>query len=140
VVDFVGVTYYSLTSSFLLKPNSEVSSVFQALVNSTAKPIHLEEVGYPSSVTNGSSENLQSEFFCEVIKAWDNHQARIPSLAILRMVDKSRADAESVATTYGIPGNENFIEYIRSLGIRTNGNQAKESFNMIKSELAKRGF
>ncbi len=139
-VDFVGVTYYPLTSQFEMKSNSLVSAIFQNLVNFTSKPIHLEEVGYSSSSTNGGSEYLQAEFFCEVFKAWDLHQARIPSLAILRMVDKTRADAESVAITYGLMGNEKFIEYIRTLGIRTNSNTSKQGYSTIQSELSKRGF
>ena len=95
---------------------------------------------YSSSTTTAGSENLQAEFFCEVFKAWDTHLARIPTLAALRMVDKTRSDAEAVATTYGLTGNENFIEYIRTLGLRSNTNQAKNAFDIIESELSKRGF
>src|SRR3989344_5035662 len=140
VVDLVGITYYPLDSSFQVKANSLVSTLFQSLVSFTAKPIHIEEVGFPSSTTTLGSENLQAEFYCEVFKAWDTHASRIPSLSILRMIDKSRSDAETVASTYGLSGNENFIEYIRSLGIRTNSNQSKHGFTIIQSELQKRGF
>lgn len=139
-VDFIGITYYPLDTSFQMQGNSLVSTMFQNLVAFTAKPIHIEEVGYASSTTSLGSENLQAEFFCEVFKAWDTHASRISSLAALRMVDKSRSDSESVATTYGLTGNENFIEYIRSLGIRTYDNQPKRSFTIIASELQKRGF
>lgn len=139
-VDLLGITYYPLSTSLQMKPNSEVAALFQNLVAFTNKPIHIEEVGYSSSTTTAGSDSLQAEFFCEVIKAWDSHAAKIPSLSILRMVDKTRTDAESVANTYGLAGNENFIEYIRSLGIRTTTNQAKESFTLLDSELQKRGF
>lgn len=123
-----------------MKPNSEVASLFQNLVGFTNKPIHIEEVGYSSSATTSGSDSLQAEFYCEVFKAWDTHAVKIPSLSILRMVDKTRADAETVATTYGLAGNENFIEYIRTLGLRTSPNQTKEAFTLIDSELQRRGF
>lgn len=139
-VDFVGITYYPLDSQFQLQSNNLVSTMFQNIVSFTNKTIHIEEIGYSSSNTNLGTESLQSEFFCEVLKAWDLHSSRIPSLAVLRMVDKSRADAESVATTYGLSGNENFIEYIRTLGVRTNDNQPKQAFNLLAEELEKRGF
>lgn len=139
-VDLLGITYYPLSTSLTMKPNSEVATMFQNLVAFTNKPIHIEEVGYSSSATTGGTEALQSEFFCEVLKAWDTHATKIPSLAVLRMVDKTRTDSENVAITYGLSGNENFIEYIRTLGIRTTTNQAKESFTLIDSELQKRGF
>lgn len=139
-VDLIGITYYPLDTNFQVKSNSLVSSMFQNIVNFTTKQIHIEEVGYATSTTSLGSDNLQAEFYCEVFKAWDTHANRIPSLAILRMVDKSRADSESVATTYGLSGNENFIEYIRSLGIRTNLNQTKRSYAVIQEELQNRGF
>lgn len=56
------------------------------------------------------------------------------------MVDKTRSDAESVATTYGLSGNEAFIEYIRSLRIKSSAGVEKSSFSIIQSELQKRGF
>lgn len=139
-VDLLGVTYYPLSPSYTMKPNSEVATVFQKLVAFTTKPIHIEEVGFSSSSTSSGSESLQAEFFCEVLKSWDTYASKIPSLSVLRMVDKTRADSESVATTYGLTGNENFIEYIRTLGLRTSTNQAKESFTLLDTELEKRGF
>jgi hypothetical protein len=139
-VDFVGITYYPLNSSSQMKPNSSVAGLFNSLVSFTSKPIHIEEVGYSSSASTSGSEALQAEFFCEVFKAWDTHASRIPSLAVLRMIDKSRADAETVAADYQLPGNESFIEYIRTLGVRTHDNKAKQSYALIKSELEKRGF
>jgi hypothetical protein len=139
-VDFLGITYYPLESTFQLKANSLVAGTFQTLVAFTTVPIHIEEVGYSTSATNGGSEDLQSEFFCNVFTAWDLHSSRIPSLAILRMVDKTRSDAESVAITYGLSGNEAFIEFIRSLGIKSSAGTGKSSFSLIQSELKKRGF
>ncbi len=139
-VDLLGVTYYPMNSNFQMQANSLVASQFQSLDSFTSKPIHIEEVGYASSAQNGGSENLQSEFFCEVFKAWDQYPSKIRSLAILRMVDTTRTSAEQTAITYGLSGNENFIEFIRSLGIRSNSNTAKGSFSVIQSELEKRGF
>lgn len=140
VVDTLGVTYYPLTATFQMKPNTGVATDFQKLTAFTTKPIHIEEVGYSSSSATAGSEYLQAEFFCEVFKAWDTYHTKIPSLAVLRMVDKTRADAESKATDYGLTGNESFIEYIRTLGVKSNTSVAKPAFTLIESELDKRGF
>ena len=72
------------------------------------------------------------------MKAWDTHASRIPSLAALRMVDKTRLDAKSVATAYGLTGNEAFIEYIRTL--KKNDANPKAAYTAMQSELQKRGF
>ena len=58
----------------------------------------------------------------------------------VKHISKTRADAEGIATSYHLAGNENFIEYLRTLGLRTNANQAKASFSLVDNELAKRGF
>ena len=139
-VDTLGVTYYPLTNTFQMKPNTGVATDFQTLVAFTAKPIHIEEVGYSSSASTSGSEYLQAEFFCEVFKAWDAHHTRIPSLTALRMIDKTRAASEATATTYGLAGNESFIEYIRTLGLKSNTAAVKPAFTLIASELQKRGF
>ncbi len=140
VVDFLGITYYPLDTTFQMKPNNLVAGMFQSLVNYTAKPIHIEEIGYSSAAATSGSEALQADFYREVFKAWDTHASRIPSLAALRMVDKTRLDAESVATAYGLTGNESFIEYIRTLGIKRNDANPKAAYTAIQSELQKRGF
>jgi hypothetical protein len=140
VSDFLGITYYGIDSNFQVKPNSAVAGNFENLVAFTNAIIHIEEVGYPSGAQGLGSEDLQSEFFCEVFKAWDRFPTQILSLAALRMVDIPRSEAETKATEYTLTGNENFIEYLRTLGIKSVDNQAKPAFNIIKSELLKRGF
>lgn len=139
-VDFLGITHYPLDAAFQMKSNTLVAGVFQSLVNYTAKPIHIEEIGCSSAAATSGSAALQAEFFREVFKAWDTHASRIPSLAVLRMVDKTRLDAEGVATARGLTGNEAFIEYIRSLGIKSNDATPKAAFTALQSELQKRGF
>ena len=66
----------------------------------------------------------------------------ISAASILRFNDVSRASAESTAVSYGLPGNEAFIQYIQTLGIRTwEGNgYDKQSFQVIKSEIQKRNW
>jgi hypothetical protein len=56
------------------------------------------------------------------------------------MVDKSRLDAEGVATARGLTGNEGFIEYIRSLGIKNHDATPKAAYTALQNELQQRGF
>lgn len=139
-IDFVGITYYPLNADFTAKSNTLVAGVFDSIASFTSKPIHIEEVGYPTSTSINGSEQNQAEFFCEVFKAWDKHALAIPSLAILRMMDTTLSRANETADTYGLTGNSNFIEYIRTLGLRNVDNQPKSSFSIIQDELKKRNF
>ena len=56
------------------------------------------------------------------------------------MVNKTSASAQNVVTQYGLPGNGVFIEYSRTLSIRTQDGSLKNTFNMVKTEIQKRGF
>jgi hypothetical protein len=133
---YVSTAYPTVQVGFVITSRAATDPT---LVLSNSGGLRAVDVFSSSAATLGSV-NLQSEFYCEVFKAWDTHSTRIPSLAILRMVDKTRTDAQNVATVYGLPGNEAFIEYIRTLGIQTQDGTAKSTFNMVRSELQKRGF
>ena len=135
-VEVVGVTYYPINPDFSVKSVSVVSTDIQNLVNiiPSSASIHIQEAGYPTSATNNSSENLQSQFFCELLHAWDTHATRISQLAVLRMNDITRAEAVTMASNYG-SSSEAFIEYLRSLGVFQ-----KQGFELLDEELGKRNF
>lgn len=139
LVDAVGVTYYPMSASFVVHSPTTVSSDFQNMVNFTSKPIHVQEIGYPTASTNSSSDYSQAYFFCEALKAWDTHIARIPNMAALRLNDVSRSSAESLASPYGV-ATEGFIEYLRTLGLQTNTGIQKQSYSILKAQLSARGF
>ncbi len=141
-VDILGVTYYPLKSNFDVKEPSVVFADFDNLVAAYKNaPIYLQEVGYQTSPQNNSSEAKQAEFYCNFFKAWDEHLSRIKTANIVRMNDLSMEEAAISAGPYGISGNS-FIEYLRTLGIRTFGNKGtnKQTFEVIKNNLQLRGW
>jgi len=144
VVDKVSVTYYPQSSSFIVNDPNVPEADLDSLVNffPTGTDFFFQEVGYQTGSANGSSELKQAQFFCNFFKAWDDHKDVISAASILRFNDVSRASAESTAVSYGLPGNEAFIQYIQTLGIRTwEGNgYDKQSFQVIKSEIQKRNW
>ena len=142
VVDLIHVTYYPIDSNFQVEDPSVVTDDLQALVDKFSAPIYLQEVGYQSSSTSNSSKSKQAEFFCNFFQAWDTHASEIPRASILRFNDVSQSSAESTATTYGVSGNQNFIEYIRTLGLRTYSGTGsdKSAFSIVDQETEKRGW
>ncbi len=139
LVDAVGVTYYPMSAAFTVHAPSTVASDFQSIVNFTSKPIHIQEIGFPTASANSSSDYLQASFFCEAMKAWDSQISRIPNMASLRMNDVNRSSAESLAGPYGI-SSEAFIEYLRTLGLQTNSGTKKQAYDVLKTQLSARGF
>lgn len=143
VVDKVSVTYYPINSDFTVKPPNVIYSDFNSFFSEfDDKPIFIQEIGYPSSATLNSSETKQAEFFCNFFNAWDMYKDRVSYVSILRLNDVSLASAEETAVNYGIPNNQKFIEYIRTLGIRTweNTGTKKEAYEVIAEELNRRDW
>jgi hypothetical protein len=143
VVDKVSVTYYPINSDFSVKQaNIASTDVFSFLSKYPTTKVFFQEVGYPSSTKLNSSEAKQALFFCHFFKAWDRHKDKISHVSILRLNDVSLASAQATAVAYGLAGNENFIEYIRTLGIRTWDDEGvdKQSFHLIEQELIKRNW
>lgn len=143
VVDGVNVTYYPQDSNFQVYDPSIVFDDLSTLTSALpGKPIYLQELGYQSSTASGSSEQKQAEFYCNFFKAWDQQVAKISHASILRLVDVSRASAELTAVDYGIPGNESFIEYIRTLGLVTwfGEGRDKTAVSVIRDEITERGW
>jgi len=141
-LDLIGVTYYPLKSNFDVKAPSAITSEINDFVKAfDSKPIYFQEVGYQTSATNKSSEALQAEFYCTFFKAWDTHKAKIKSVNILRLNDLSEAKAKISAGPYGL-SNPEFIEYLRTLGIRTESGKGenKQAFAVIKKNLADRNW
>lgn len=142
-VDKVSVTYYPIRSDFTVRSADVACADFDSFFSKIGdKQIFIQEVGYPSSATLNSSEALQAEFFETFFSAWDTYKDQISHVSILRLNDVSLASAQATAVTYGVLGNEAFIEYIRSLGIRTWADTGtdKRAFSSIISELNKRDW
>jgi hypothetical protein len=142
-VDKVSFTYYPLNSDFTVKSPDVVFTDLNSIATKFAgKDLFLQEIGYPSSTTLNSSQAKQAEFFCNFFNAWDTHKDQISHVSILRLNDASPAAAEETAVAYGIPGNAPFIEYIRTLGIRTWAGKGEEkpAFEVIKGEIERRDW
>lgn len=143
VVDRVSITYYPLHADFTVKSQDAVYADFDAFFTTFKDySIFVQEVGYPSSAALNSSEEKQAEFFCNFFDAWDCYKDQVPYVSILRLNDVSLAAAQATAVTYGIPGNEKFIAYIRTLGLRTwpNTGTDKKGFDVIAGELDRRNW
>ena len=120
-LDIVSVTYYPLENDFTMKPISAIESDFDALVaiyNNPSQPIYFAECGFSSSEICNSSEVRQAQFYSEVFQLWDKHYNQIKYLTIFKSTDWSYEAVEFYGTYYGID-DPIFLEYLRTLGVRT---------------------
>lgn len=140
--DIVVVTYYPMNTDFTVKNPAVIESEIAELVKLyPSKPIYFNEIGFHSgSSLTGSSELMQREFVTQVFKVWDKYPSEISKISFLRLNDLTASKAQSVAGDYGMSGNASFVEYIQTLGLRTDAGADKLGFLQLKSETKSRGW
>lgn len=142
--DLASITYYPLAADFSVRAPTVASADIDGVVaRIAAKPIYFQEIGYQTSATSGSSEELQRQFAEEVFRAWDRHVDRIKYLGWLWLTDLSAEQTAELLRYYGVensPATAQFGEYLRTLGIRRHDGVAKPGYTAIQSLLRARGW
>lgn len=138
-LDIISVTYYPLAADFTMESPSVVIDDFSDLVsiyNSMDQPIYFAECGYASSETCNSSEALQAQFYSAVFSAWDEYYDFIKYITIFKSTDWSAMAVADFGAYYGID-DAIFLEYLRSLGVRTwdDDGENKLAYEFILCEL-----
>lgn len=124
-------TYYPLTPTFAVRTPSAPMSDFPVLLTAAGtKPIILQEVGYPSAATLGSSQELQRQFVANVFSQWRNSNGRIAFLNYFLLHDVTQAQCDAFALYYNVPG-QNFKDFLCSLGLRAADGTAKIAWSQF---------
>jgi hypothetical protein len=104
-----------------------------------SRPLVLKEFGYATGTT-GDTAAGQVAFLTDLFTTWDAHAAQIPMVTISRMFDGDLTDCTSEAQAYGEAGNEDFIEYLCTLGLRTVTDTPKPAWSTLSAASGLRGF
>ena len=135
------VTYYYIGNEFGGAPADNVAGDLADMVAFAGdKPLVLKEYGYPTGEATGGSEAGQAEFIRETFAAWDQHGDAVQLIMFSIMFDRTRAYCEETAAYYGFPGDESFIQFLCTLGLRTVEGEPKPGWDELASQSAARGF
>jgi hypothetical protein len=140
--DVVAVTYYPLNADASVKqasaPATDLPLVLELYPD---REIFLVSTAYPSSSGSGSDETKQSNYVKELFRVWDVYSDRWLLTCFAALTDLSRTQAEALATSAG-RSDESFIEFIRSMGLRTypQSGTDKPAFITLKETAKLRGF
>jgi hypothetical protein len=140
--DYIGVSYYPLNSNFTVKPISSVSNDFATLVGLySSKPICFYQYGYPSSPTCNSSDLQQAQFITQTFAVWDFYASHIRMIDFTWLHDLSPSTVAYYSAYYGI-SNPVFLEYLRTLGLRTWGSIGtdKLALHELRCQAKQRGY
>lgn len=138
--DDVFVTYYLGDNGFGGMSSTTVPADMDTMVSfAGARPVVLKECGYATGTT-GNSETGQVAFITDLFQAWDTHASRVPMVTISRMFDDDESDCVSEAEAYGAAGNQDFIAFLCTLGVRTYADVPKPAWARLADAAGRRGF
>ena len=158
--DSIGVSYYPLVGGLVEDPSVVAQDFADMLALYPGKNLHFFQLGYPSGYYStaaypefaagqvtpsiNSSDVLQSQFVEAVFAAWDNHADRIDLIGFTWMHDETEADVAAIILNPAFGGLQNpppdYVEYLRTLGLRTASATDKPAWVTLRNEAAARGW
>ncbi|MFZ1625789.1 MAG: hypothetical protein WAU48_13535 [Gammaproteobacteria bacterium] len=139
--DVIMLTYYPLGAGFAVRDPGVVASDFPLMLGlDPAKPVLLQEVGYPAAALLGSSDARQADFVRNVFQAWRNSGTRIPFLSFFLMHDFTPELCDVLGDYYGLPGSDAFKAYLCTLGLRHTDGSARPAWQVLVDEARSAGL
>ncbi len=136
-MDISVFTYYPMDGFKPLAP-SQVPSHFDYMMTvAGAKPLLLQEIGYPTSSAVGSSPDQQAKFIHQVFGQLDKYQDRIAMADYFMQTDFSAALMKFFEPYYGI-SDATFLSFLGSLGLCDSAGKPQAGWNAFRDEVIKR--
>jgi hypothetical protein len=133
---FFALTYYPISADFVVRDPSTVDADFpRILAAAGSKQIFLQEVGYPTSATNGSSEEKQAEFFSRVLDQAASDPGRFIGVNFTFMSDFSDALVKSFSAYYRMPGADRFASFLKTLGMFDDQGRPKKAWAVFERKV-----
>jgi hypothetical protein len=134
-------TYYPIDGYFVPRtPGAALTELPQLTGLAGGKPLVLQEVGYPSASSLGSSEQAQAQFIANVFQVWRTLGSQLPFVNFVSLHDTTASVCAQFALYYGVGtlGGDvnNFKAYFCSLGIRRSDGTPKPAWNTFLGQSA----
>lgn len=101
------------------------------------KPIILQEIGYPSSLVCGSSDDKQAGFVKAIFVQLDRMRGRIPLAIYFIQSDFGPSLMKLMESYYGL-SDPSFLAFLRTLGLCDETGKPKAAWKVFASEVQKR--
>lgn len=99
-------------------------------------PLVVQELGYPSAVSVGSSLDAQQEFFQEVLSAVSARRELFPFVNLYASADTNEAECEREAASFGAAGDPFLIAERCSLGLKDASGVDKPAWSAVLAGLS----
>ena len=142
--DQVAINYYAMGAGFqMLDPDRVGADLGELAALFPQRVLRLQECGRSSGAACGSSEEQQADFVTAVFEAWDDLIDRIVLVDFAWQTDVDDATATQWVTDYGVaglPDEDAFFAYLRTLGLRHHDGAPKPAWNRLVQEASARGW
>ena len=133
---FFALTYYPMGPDFVVRAPSTVDEDFPRILNAAgSKKIFLQEVGCPTSATNGSSEEKQAEIFSRVLDHVAADPGRFIGVNFTFMSDFSDSLVKSFSGYYKMPGADRFSSFLKTLGMFDDQGRPKKAWAVFERKV-----
>jgi hypothetical protein len=133
---FFALTYYPMSTDFVVRDPSTVDADFpRILAAAGSKQIFLQEVGYPTSANNGSSEEKQAELISRVLDRVAGDPGRFIGVNFTFMSDFSDALVKSFSAYYRMPGADRFATFLKTLGMFDDQGRPKKAWPVFENKV-----
>lgn len=139
VSDVAIFTHYpfQLNSFTVEQPTITRSSFDNMIALAGGKPVVLQELGYPASPTNGSSEAQQAAFFTDALTQWRARgSTAMPFVNLFLLHDFTQQQCNELGTYYGLPNQASFISFLCTIGLRKADGSARPSWTAVRDASA----
>lgn len=135
--DIAIYTYYPFSSGLTVAAPTITRTTFDDMIRlAGGKPVVIQELGYPASTANGSSDAMQAQFFTDAIAQWKARRAQMPFVSLFQLHDFSDQQCRDFLTYYGAPNQAEYYGYLCSLGLRKSDGTARPSFGAVRTAVS----
>lgn len=146
--DVIILTYYPIDfgadgTVTVRTPQSPANDFADMLAFAGDRPLLLQEVGYPASPLNASTDSLQAEFIDSVFSAWRDYSDDIPFLNFFVLHDFTAQICADFTVYYGVAGLGNadsFTAYLCTLGLRKDDGTPRQAWDTLQQQAAAADF
>ncbi len=137
--DFLSLTYYPLNPDFTIRPPDSVAADMKRMTEIAAElgltGVVLQEVGYPSSPLNGSSEQAQAQFVAHVLEGLRAYPGTFEFANFFLMCDLPDWMVNDFSRYYQLGNSARFKAYLQTLGVHDGAGRPKKAWHVLEENL-----
>ena len=134
--DFICFTYYPFRGDFTMQdPNVVSQNVARMRTAAHGRKMVLQEMGYPSGVKNGSSEEMQSRFVENVFDVLRANNDFVQAGCFWLLADLSDELVDDLARYYGMRNSAVFKSFLQTLGMYDRNGRPKKAWTVYQSKM-----